>query len=92
MSRTLTPTFKNEPGWLGAFTRDEHPDGLPNGARVRKIDSEPGDGQPDGALGTILGSLGHPDLGIAYFIEWDAIPRMAVVVVAKKVQLLRADA
>lgn len=79
-------TFVNEPGWLGTFTRDQHPGALPNGTRVRKVNSEPGDTRPDGALGAVLGSVGADHLGIAYFVEWDSMPKAAVLTVAKKLE------
>ena len=75
-------------GYFGMFTRYETSDAYPNGTRVTKIWSEPSDAHPIGALGTVLGSLRHPEEGIAYFIEWDASPHCAVLVVAKKLGLV----
>lgn len=80
------PLFVLEPGWEGMFTRDEHPGALPNAIRVRKVNSEPGDAREDGKLGTILGSIGHPDVGLGYFVERDNRPKRAVFVIAKKVE------
>jgi hypothetical protein len=40
-------------------------------ARVMKANSEPDDTHPNGTLGMIVGSIGHPIHGIAYFVEWD---------------------
>lgn len=80
--------LRNEPGWIGAFTREQTPDALANATRVRKVRSEPGDGHPDGALGTVLGSISDPCVrdGVPmYFIEWDTRPRVAVGTVGWKV-------
>jgi hypothetical protein len=49
---------RNEPGWLGGFTRNQAPGAIPNGSRVRKVRSEQNDPHPVGALATVLGSLG----------------------------------
>jgi hypothetical protein len=69
-------------GYFGVFTRETYPGALPSGTRVRKTRFDPGDSTPEGSLGTILGSTGHPDMiekfGPFYFIEWDDKPRVAV--------------
>jgi hypothetical protein len=36
-----------------------------------KANSEPDDTHPNGTLGMIVGSIGHPIHGVAYFVEWD---------------------
>lgn len=50
----------------------------PNGAQVRKINSEPGDRSPDGTVGQIVGSLDVRDQGreanFCYFITWTDFP------------------
>lgn len=69
--------IQNEPGWTGAFTRHQVLGGWRNGTRIVKVNTEPGDANPDGALGTVLGSLAHQGQ-VAYFIEWDNAPRVAV--------------
>jgi hypothetical protein len=70
-------------------TRDEAPGAMKNGTRVRKVVSESGDAHPLGSLATVLGSLHHPTLGYAYFVEWDDRPRTATAVVGAKID--RAD-
>jgi hypothetical protein len=40
-------------------------------ARVMKANSEPDDTHPNGTLGVVIGSIGHPIHGVAYFVEWD---------------------
>lgn len=81
--------LKTEPGWTGAFTRETYPGSIPNGTRIVKIWMEPGDRHPIGAEGTILGSIGHPKLdNIAYFVEWDTLPRHAVAVIERKISPL----
>lgn len=76
------------PGYTGAFTRDQAPGALPNGTRIMKANSEDGDGHQDGARGTVLGSISHPDVhggAVMYFIEWDARPKVAVGTIGFKV-------
>jgi hypothetical protein len=75
-----------EPGWSGVFTRAHYPGAYPNGARIVKIRLGPGDAHPIGARATVLGSVGHPALGVGYFVEWDDHPRVAVFVQADKIE------
>lgn len=70
--------LRNEPGWVGMFTRDRAEGALPNGTRVVKVNSEEGDGHPDGTPGVILGSVVAPGLGIGYFVSWAPRPRVVV--------------
>ena len=78
-------TFKTERGWVGAFTR-HHADGfLSNGTAIRKMNSKPGDGVPDGTLGWVLGSFTAADAG-GYFVEWSTRPRQAVFVVPSRIE------
>ncbi len=82
-------TVKPQDGWVGVFTRSRAPGAYPNGSRVEKVATEEGDTHPIGALATVLGSvcdLAQPHLGIGYFVEWDAHPRRAVLVVANKIR------
>lgn len=70
--------FTTEPGWIGAFTRAQADDAAPNGTRVVKANSKPGDAHQDGAPATVLGSFADPASGvIAYFVEWDDAPHVA---------------
>jgi len=83
--------FHEEPGWTGLFTRNQDNGAIPNGTRIKKVNSEPGDANRDGARGTVLGSLRAPDVmgGLRfYFIEWDAKPRVAIGCMATKVEAL----
>jgi len=73
------------PGWLGLFTTDEYPGALPNGTRIIKVLMLQGDAHRPGAKGTVLGSMGHPQIGIGYFVEWDDTPKTAVFVEARKI-------
>lgn len=76
------------PGWTGSFTSATAPGALKAGTRIVKADRDkggPDDLTPIGTLGTVLGSLYDPALGIAYFIEWDDKPKVAVLAVAWKV-------
>ena len=83
--------------YMGVFSRYEAKGAWPNGTRVRKVNSEDGDGHPDGSLGTILGSLKCEGdaataeterLGIShlYFIEWDASPKKAIGTMSIKLE------
>lgn len=84
--------FDTHPGYSGRHTRGQAPGAIPNGARVVKRNSEPGDSQPDGALGRVLGSLKVPaeiavrwGTAYLYFVEWDALPGVAVGVISTKI-------
>jgi hypothetical protein len=89
MGGRMTFCVRNYPGYTGAFTRDQAPGALASGTRIMKTDSEEGDANPDGALGTVLGSLSHPEVqngALMYFIEWDAVPKVAVGCMGFKVR------
>jgi hypothetical protein len=77
--------FRLFPGWQGLHVRDEAPGALRNGSRVRKVNSEPRDGHPDGTLATVLGSVDGGRAGIGYFVAWDDDPRAAVLVKADRI-------
>lgn len=83
MSDDMLP--REHPGWFGMFTRHQMPGAIRNGTRVVKVRTEARDTHPVGSLATVLGSMGHPDVGIGYFVEWDARPRWAVFVIAWKI-------
>lgn len=55
-----------------------------NGSHIVKVWSESGDANKVGTEGTILGSIGHPELGNLYFVEWDTMPNVAVAVMEAK--------
>ena len=73
--------LREEKGWAGTFTRNEAPGALPNGTRVCKVNSKPGDANPDGTLGVVLGSFPIEDPESParhfYFIEWTGMPHVA---------------
>ena len=74
------PTY-TEAGWTGTFTREQYPGALANGTKARKAGSLPGDAHQDGALCTVLGSIGHKDMpGPIYFVEWSDMPRVACAI------------
>jgi len=52
--------------------------------RVLKVNSDPGDSQPDETLGVIMGSIVHTTFGIAYFVEWDTGKGIPELVAEKK--------
>lgn len=82
---TEAPNLKEFPGYSGLHTRDQAPGAIPNGSRVRKVASDPGDTHQDGALARVLGSIHHPQVGFGYFVEWDSHPRAAVFVAGPRV-------
>jgi hypothetical protein len=61
------------------------------GDRIHKVSMEPGDLHPLGATGTVRGSIGHPDIGYGYIIEWDDLPGVPVFTIKWKVELIRGD-
>jgi hypothetical protein len=73
-------------GFSGLHTRDQAAGAIPNGARVEKVASAPGDTHQDGAAATILGSIHHPKVGYGYFVAWDTHPRAAVFVAGSRVK------
>lgn len=78
--------IQNEPGWAGAFTRNQVPGALANGTRIVKANTEAGDGTPEGTPGVVLGSVVNDEGRIAYFVEWANRPRLAVGCAALKVK------
>jgi hypothetical protein len=42
------------------------------------------------AEGKVLGSVGAPDLGVAYFVEFDLTPREAALVVERNLAAMAA--
>jgi hypothetical protein len=81
----------NEPGWIGAFTRNQVEGALVNGTRVVKIKEDAkGDFTPIGSQGVVLGSLSAPDLEyVFYFVEWDNKPKIAVGVTGWKIGIVQ---
>jgi hypothetical protein len=70
------------PGWhaipteygMAVFTRQQYERAeIPNGTRVRKINTKPGDVYVDGWEGVVIGSAGHESLDpeVGYFVIWD---------------------
>jgi hypothetical protein len=81
--------FRHERGYVSAFTRAQAPGAMDNGTRVEKCASEEGDGNPDGSLGTILGSFSDARIergALLYFVEWDERPTWAIAVMAFKLK------
>lgn len=76
-----------EPGYIGAFTRDTFPGAIPSGRRVIKVKREAGDPRDIGARATVLGSIGHEHI-LLYFVEWDDKPGYAIAVAAWKLEEL----
>lgn len=87
--------FRYWPGYTGAFTRHQAEGAIPNGEIVMKQASESEDGNPNGTLGTVLGSIDAEKIDPAlakkygsrffYFIEWQPNPCVAVGVAGFKI-------
>ena len=77
-----------EPGWYGAFTRNQVEGAIPNGTVIVKANSDPGDATPNGTKGTILGSLSADGL-MFYFVEWESRPKMAIGCMSFKIAVLQ---
>jgi hypothetical protein len=65
------------------FTRQQAKGALPNGTRVQKIASGPGDAHKDGEWATVLGSLVAEEFdgrknAYGYFVAWDDHPELPV--------------
>jgi hypothetical protein len=58
---------------------------LPPQTQIIKVLFEEGDAHAIGEHGTVLGSYGHPDVGMGYFVEWKTLPMHAVFVMARKI-------
>lgn len=56
--------FLEEPGMVGAFTREQAPGAIPNGTRIVKHYAEVWDANPVGAHGVVLGSMMDDQLGL----------------------------
>lgn len=56
--------FTEEPGMLGAFTREQAPGAIPNGTRIVKHYAQTLDANPVGAQGVVLGSIMDDQLGL----------------------------
>jgi hypothetical protein len=52
---------------------------------------EDGDTRQIGAPGTVVGSVGAPSVGVAYFVEFDSRPKQATLIVEGKVAAIAAE-
>lgn len=83
-----TKPLRDEPGWIGHFTREQAPGAIPNGTPIIKVEAEDGDANPVGTRGKVLGSIRDPrvmDNALLYFLEWDSMPRTAVACIGWKI-------
>jgi hypothetical protein len=73
---------------LGFYLAGEADGAIPNGRRVVKVDSEPGDGTPLGTEGRVLSSIRDEQVApnVFYFVEWDSLPGTAVGVIDWKLR------
>jgi hypothetical protein len=63
-----------------AVSHQQAPGAIPNGTRVQKCNTEPRDDHQDGALATVLGSVGPVNGMYGYFVEWDDWPGIPVFI------------
>lgn len=77
----LKETSKDDPDEnLAIYSTEEAKGAMPNGTRIIKTNSEPGDGHPDGTPGVIVGSMGPAFVekvgreAYLYFIKWRDFP------------------
>lgn len=87
---------RDEPGWCGAFTRNQVPGAIPNGTLVEKVRCDPLDAHSLGAFAIVLGSIrapvpirGYESVKYFYFVEWRSRPRTACGVVDYKIRAVR---
>ncbi len=68
----------------------------PNGTRVRKKNSEEGDGHANGSIGTVKGAMGPHEfegaLHYLYFVVWDDWPGVPVGTIDYKLDKLEHEA
>lgn len=69
------------------FTTDEYPGAMPNGTIVAKCNGEPHDTHLDGALATVIGSIGYGGKVVGYFVEWNDCPEVPVFIAAHRLKL-----
>lgn len=70
------------------FTRDQARGAWANGTRVSKCGSVTGDHHQDGALATVVGSMGPYQGRYGYFVEWDDLPGWPVGVSSERLTLV----
>lgn len=68
---------------------------IPNGATVQKVNSADGDTHKDGALGTVIGSMGplgdsYPDRFV-YCVQWLDLPGVPVWIIGSRVREVLAS-
>lgn len=85
------------------FIPGSAPGAIPNGTRIQKVWSDPGDANPVGTTGRVKSSFvipeeareslslkerfGEPIERFGYFVEWDAMPGVPIFCRAKKIGL-----
>lgn len=73
------------------FFKGKTADGaIPNGDRIRKINSNTGDTNRDGTTGTVYASIGpemnQGRLTIGYIVLWDTFPDIPVLVTDERIE------
>jgi hypothetical protein len=78
--------IRDHAGYRTPFSRQQSPLAkYKNGARIVKTGVGKNDLHPAGMHGTVLGSIGLPEIGVGYFIEWDDMPRCAVFIAEPRI-------
>lgn len=73
-----------------AYFDMEIPGAWPCGTLIEKANSEPGDANPDGALGLVFGKVSHPDVmggALCYFVVWQNGPAVPIACMGRKLKL-----
>jgi hypothetical protein len=76
----------HRPPYRGYCRTDQYPGALPNGTLITKTGTVAGDANPDGAVGTVLGSLGANGTLQGYFVEWRTYPGVSCFTLAERVK------
>jgi hypothetical protein len=78
---------KDKPEGL-AIVLTQAPGALPNGTRVRKINSLGAkDAHQDGALATVVGSVGPLSGTYGYFVFWDDVPNIPCFIAGNRIEI-----
>lgn len=74
------------------WSREQAVGAMPNGTRVEKINSPPGEPHRDGDQATVISSVGPvPWQGYmvyGYFVEWDDLPGLYVFISGDRIRSL----
>lgn len=79
--RHIDPWMPPQAQALWGYVGQTAPGGIPNGSKVKKTNSKPGDKHPDGSIATVEGSVLAPDPAnpsgdpvVCYLVIWEDRP------------------